>query len=353
VSKDRLCIPKMASTMCPTWVIETVPKTTLSGVCTVNTSLTKIGFSIVVLLTCTGCGTWKDDNQFSNPVWAIGETQMAAVYETFESKPNFWSLGSVNQTRNFHTQLVVKTIDPKAPGTLTKSHFVGPKIKGRSRRVWAMKDYFLVQTEGEAMLAKPEGSSARVQAWTRISKSGASKTLYTGKRMTMLSCDGGQSSSSLPMEALGLMPSPDSKQLALIQGSADCQSASVEIQVLDAYTFKALTPNHSIKLSQLNGGFFASMGTFWSSDSGSLYLGQTLGPMSKTPSGYRLDVASGKLFTVDNLTPECIWQTHAGNDYMSKTHGALNLSSDGSLKVELNPAGGLGAGGFGTDTCDL
>ena len=85
-----------------------------------RTNWTRTMLPMLCLLLCaSGCAGWSDAKGWDYPVWSDDAKHVAAVAETYETKPNPWSMGGVSYRRNFTTALYVGTVKtPSKPACL-------------------------------------------------------------------------------------------------------------------------------------------------------------------------------------------------------------------------------------------
>ena len=187
--------------------------------------------SIGVLTTCmilTACG-WDDGHDFEYGVWSEDGQAIAAVRHTFEYKDTV----THQKRRNFNVQVYANA--NAQTGTLNA---VSPVLEGRVKALYYMRSagYMILGRQGESQ-ELPSGSEQALVAYDRIDLDGTVTPIESGTYITMLSCDGGQSSTSTNSN-LRVIPSPDGSVLAKFTSNTTCTSQVESVTFLDAATLE-------------------------------------------------------------------------------------------------------------------
>lgn len=183
-------------------------------------------FSMILLSVMVGCNSWEDDSRYSYPVFSEDGEGIAAVYMNFEAQDNI----THTRTRNYETQVLVKEDTGSAAPTALTSMMTGQ-----------VRDLFFMREQGYIILGRhgdesqtTDGSSERMIWYDRIDLDGTVTSIAGGGvYRSMLSCDGG-SSSSATAGPLRVIPNPDGTVLALFEATSSCEERAMTVTFLDA-----------------------------------------------------------------------------------------------------------------------
>ena len=187
---------------------------------------------ILALSTCFvwGCDvTWSDGSSYDNAIFSETGDSVAMVFQTYEEKDNLKYI----EKRNFETQIVLVG-DGGELEPLTEL------AKGDVADLFYQEEagYIVLGRRGET----EPGISGSMYAWVqyeRISLDGTVTPLGAGYGPTMLSCDGGQSKTSVS-PPVRWIPSPDGSVLARINAGITCLERTLSLTFVDAMSLDVL-----------------------------------------------------------------------------------------------------------------
>jgi hypothetical protein len=190
----------------------------------------------VALLT-VGCNQWEDADKYSYPVFSEDGAGIAGVFMTYEAKDTF----THTKTRNHSSQVVMKeNTNSSAPAKLT------PLMDG------AVRDLFFMRDEGYIVLGRhggetqmSDGSYERKIWYDIVDLDGKVTAIESGTYLSMLSCDGGTSSSSTA-GPLRVIPSPDGSVLAKFEATSSCTERTMQVTFLDPSDLSVVDGPHDV-----------------------------------------------------------------------------------------------------------
>lgn len=233
-----------------------------------------------VALAFAGCDSWEEDSRYSYPVFSDDGVGIAAVYMTFDAQDTI----SYTRTRNHETQVLMK----EDTGSTTPTAITS-LMTGQVRDLFFMRGAeYIVLGRHDDEVERSDGSSERTIWYDHIDLDGTVTRIAGGSTyLSMLSCDGGSSSSSTA-GPLKVIPSPDGTVLAQFESTSSCTERSMSVTFLDAADLSVLDGPHDIP----------DVEPTWS---------------GSTPWWATVDLA----WTDDNLFAAGFWGTGAPVDYLS------------------------------------
>jgi len=208
----------------------------------------KLLLGATAALLSTSCAQWEDLTSWGPAVWSDDTEKIAAVKLYFEGKDTVTHL----KMRGFESQ--VYTSDPNAPNTLTA---LTPILEGNTGALYFMraKGYIILGrhlAETKTSGGSTSGSTKREIIFDKISLTGSVTEIESLTAIHMLSCDGGQSSTSThtPLE---IVPSPDGSVLAVVKTISDCNQVTTTVSFRDATSLAVIDGPHAVDLNALVG----------------------------------------------------------------------------------------------------
>ena len=281
---------------------------------------------LAVSLLVTACG-WDDGHDFEFGVWSDDGEAIAAVRHTFEYKDTV----THQKRRNYTVQVYMNDNATGSPLTV-----LSPELEGRATALYYMRDagYIVLGREGEAQ-ETTDGSEEALVAYDLIDMNGTTTSLGSGVYTTMLSCDGGQSSSSLN-DNLRVIPSPDGSILAKFISSTTCTSRTESLTFLDAMSLSVIAGPFDVEVGPPNLAFpsspWAPRELAWTVDNTFM--------IANWGGGAPVDFMYAQIFSV-NAEPEtnvlqkmsCFWPATTSS-FEGDTGTYINLSNDGDISLE-------------------
>ncbi|HCH64265.1 MAG TPA: hypothetical protein DFR83_15785 [Deltaproteobacteria bacterium] len=185
-----------------------------------------------------GCDSWEEDSRYSYPVFSDDGAGIAAVYMTFEAQDTT----THTRTRNHETQVLMKEDTSSTVPTAITSLMLG-----QVRDLFFMRDEeYIILGRHNDEVERSDGSSERTIWYDRVDLDGTVTNIAGGSTyLSMLSCDGGSSSSSTA-GPLKVIPSPDGTVLALFESTSSCSERSMQVTFLDAADLSVLDGPHTV-----------------------------------------------------------------------------------------------------------
>jgi len=176
-----------------------------------------------------GCNQWNPGEGYDYAVYSETGDSIAAVFQTFEEKNKITHMAQ----QNHETQVVLI-------GSNGKKNKISPLMPGDVR------DLFYQEMEGYIILGRVseytelnDGSDEATISYDKISLNGTVTSLGKETGVVMLSCDGGQSSSSTT-SILRVIPNPDGTMLARIKAETTCTKRTQTVTFLDAQSLEVI-----------------------------------------------------------------------------------------------------------------
>ena len=175
-----------------------------------------------------GCTQWEDAEKYSYPVFSEDGAGIAGVFMTFEAKDTY----THTKTRNHSVQVVMKeNTNASTPAALTGL------MDGSVRDLFFMRDEaHLVLGRHGGETQRTDGSYEREIGYDLVAFDGTVTAIESGTYISMLSCDGGTSSSSTA-GPLRVIPSPDGSVLAKFEATSSCTERTMQVTFLDPLGF--------------------------------------------------------------------------------------------------------------------
>ena len=181
-----------------------------------------------------GCNQWNPGEGYDYAVYSETGDSIAAVFQTYEEKNMLTHMAK----KNHNTQIVLFSANgQKTPIT--------PLMAGD------VKDLFYQEMEGYLILGRvsegielSDGSTQATLSYDRVELNGTITSLGSATGIIMLSCDGGQSSSSTT-PVIRIIPSPDGTMLARVNAQTSCSNRSQTVTFLDAQSLDVISGPHS------------------------------------------------------------------------------------------------------------
>lgn len=162
------------------------------------------------------------------------------------------------QKRNRSTQVLVKeNLDSSTPEAITEL------MDGGVHDLFFMRDAgYLVLGRATDRMDISDGSSEWDLWYDRIDLGGSITALGGGTVLSMLSCDGGESSSSVA-PPIRFIPSPDGSLLAKFESNTTCNQRTQTITFLDALSLEVVMGPKAVPDLQQNMGFWPTIELAW------------------------------------------------------------------------------------------
>jgi hypothetical protein len=283
-------------------------------------------FLLIACLVLSACG-WDDGHDFEYGVWSDDGAAIAAVRHTFEYKNTV----THQKRRNYNVQVFVN--DDAQSGTVSA---LSPALEGRVKALYYMRDagYVILGRQGEATELS-SGSDEALVAYDRIDMNGTVTSIASGVFTTMLSCDGGQSSTSTNSN-LRVIPSPDGSVLAKFTSNTTCTSQVESVTFLDAATLEVFEGPIAIPSAPPNMGFPSFM---WSPREAAWTENNTF-IIGSWGNGAPVDSMYATVITLDGdvqsdvlMSNNCFWPATTSSD--SGPSGTyINLDDNGGYALE-------------------
>ena len=208
-----------------------------------------------------GCTQWEDAEKYSYPVFSEDGAGIAGVFMTFEAKDTY----THTKTRNHSVQVVMKeNTNASTPAALTGL------MDGSVRDLFFMRDEaYLVLGRHGGETQRTDGSYEREIGYDLVAFDGTVTAIESGTYISMLSCDGGTSSSSTA-GPLRVIPSPDGSVLAKFEATSSCTERTMQVTFLDPSDLSVVDGPHDVPdvtpTSMGGSTFWATTDLGWTDD---------------------------------------------------------------------------------------
>jgi len=267
-------------------------------------------------LLTTSCAKWKDMSSYEHAVWSDDGDKIAAVKSYYEGKATISHI----KRRNIESEL--RLSDASSPNALAS---LTPILEGDVKALYYMhSEGYLVfgrmLEEVEVTTGATAGSTTREIIFDKITLDGTMTEIDRVDEIAMLSCDGGQSSTST-VGPLEIVPSPDGSVLAVVKTVADCtQTGEMTVSFRDADSLAVIDGPKTVDLDpllsdnpfggSLTGGFLISG---WSTD------GKFILTHAGTPDGGWAYAPGENAEWRDGIDDGCVFPATTSSQYNAQT----------------------------------
>ena len=188
-----------------------------------NTSL--LVMTVAVVLSLTACNKWNDADEYTYPVFSDDGVGVAVVHLTYKERKEI----STYKKKDFHLQVLMKeNLNSNKPSALT------PVLDGTVKDLFYMRSNgYLVLGRSTNWLGSVAGGETGTIHYEKIDMDGTITPIIGGTYPIALSCDGGQSYTSLQYP-IRVVPSPNGQVLALFESTNTCTERVETVSFLNA-----------------------------------------------------------------------------------------------------------------------
>ena len=205
-------------------------------------------------LPTVACNNWEDASTYAYSVFSEDGQGIAAVQMNYEQQ----NTGTYFRKKNYSTLVLMKeNTDSTVPPAITEPQ------DGAVQDLFFMRDAeYLILGRATDAVELSDGSAEQDVWYDKIDMDGSITSLGGGTFLTMLSCDGGLSSSSVSPPNR-IIPSPDGLILAKIESQTSCTNRTQQVTFLEAASLTIIDGPHTIPDVQQTMGIWPTMEQTW------------------------------------------------------------------------------------------